>query len=218
MDEPLDQLVSSPPLLHTWDKGGSWNTGGFDGTALERLHRLTTGAGVERVLETGAGCSTLAFILSGVASVTSVFPDAGLAKKIGSWLDDRGVTYGEWEPVLGMSEDVLPDLTQPGTAAIDLALIDGGHGWPTVFVDFYYMNRALRQGGLLVVDDLQLYGVAELARLLSVQPGWSYHSDVSPKTAVFRKNNSDARLPDFGGQPYIRLRSNLPGARSHLTL
>jgi hypothetical protein len=88
-----------------------------------------------------------------------------------------------------------------------VALIDGGHGWPTVFVDFCYLNVMLRPSGVLVLDDLQLHSVAELARMLTLQPGWELAMEVGDKTVAFRKTQDADYLPDHAGQPYIRLRS-----------
>jgi len=86
-------------------------------------------------------------------------------------------------------------------------LLDGGHGWPTVFVDFCYLNRMLKKDGLLILDDLQLHSVAELGRLVLLQPGWVIDTEISSKTIAFRKTNDREYLPDFGGQPYLSLRS-----------
>ena len=47
-----------------------------------------------------------------------------------------------------------------------MALIDGGHGWPTVFVDFCYMNAMLFRNGILIIDDVQLHSIKELGKLL----------------------------------------------------
>ena len=57
-------------------------------------------------------------------------------------------------------------------AWLDFALIDGGHGSPTPFLDFFYATHMLKQGGYIMVDDVQLHSVKELARLLAQQPGF----------------------------------------------
>ncbi len=86
---------------------------------------------------------------------------------------------------------------------VDLALIDGGHGWPTVFVDFCYTNMMLRKDGIMIVDDILAFPCMQLFLLLKHQPGWKLEKIVSSKTAFFRKTADGRLLPDFGGQPYI---------------
>ena len=38
-----------------------------------------------------------------------------------------------------------------------------------VMVDFFYINAMMKSGGFLLIDDIELHSVAELARLLSYQ-------------------------------------------------
>lgn len=81
-------------------------------------------------------------------------------------------------------------------------LIDGGHGWPTVFVDFCYSNAMLRRGSLLLLDDIQLHSVAELSRLLGQQPGFTLKEQLQ-KLQVWEKDVDQLWLPEHSRQPYI---------------
>lgn len=63
---------------------------------------------------------------------------------------------------------------------------------------------ALRQGGYLLVDDLQLYSCEQLYKLLRVQAGWELTRLVDRKLAVFRKLSAERYLPDFSEEPFIR--------------
>jgi hypothetical protein len=68
---------------------------------------------------------------------------------------------------------VLPRLAADNRTSdpiLDFVLIDGCHGWPTSFVDLEYTNYMRRQGGYLMIDDVNLYAEKELARLLSDHP------------------------------------------------
>ena len=71
----------------------------------------------------------------------------------------------------------------------DVALIDGGHGWPTVFVDFCYANMMMRSGSVLLLDDIQIYAVGELARLLEQQPGFTLKEEIG-KLQVWEKETA----------------------------
>lgn len=203
-----ENFLSNLPALHSWDGGQTWKSGGFGRRELQALIGLVTEhAGTEaRVLETGAGNSTLAFLLAGARSVTSIAPDAALFERIRSYCAEHGIDTARLHERVAYSEDALPGLVADMEASgehADIALIDGGHGWPTVFVDFCYMFRALRKGGFLVVDDIQLYSVGELSRFLSEDPHVRLVMRM-PKTLVFEKVVEKRYLPDFGGQPYIR--------------
>lgn len=204
----IEEFLSDPPLLHSWDGGVTWNTGGFSRRELEVLIDLVkneVGPGA-RVLETGAGCSTIAFLIAGAASVTSIAPDQELFERIFSYCRRKSIIYSSLLIKVAISEDCLPELAvqlEELGLLNDVVLIDGGHGWPTVFVDFCYGFRSLRKGGFLVVDDIQLYSVKELARFLSSDLNFKLVKTL-PKTLIFQKISERRYLPDFGGQPYIK--------------
>jgi predicted O-methyltransferase YrrM len=61
------------------------------------------------------------------------------------------------------SELVLPALLERGEA-IDFALIDGWHTFDQVMVEFYYLNRLLRIGGVLAFDDADRRSVNRVIR------------------------------------------------------
>lgn len=202
----FDAFLQSLPPLHSWDGGQTWNTGGFGeehlrplvGFLRDRLPPCPT------ILETGAGCSTIAFLFLDPDRVISVAPSADLFARIRSYCEAQGIATFALDSRVGFSEWVLPALAQPSDALpwVDFALIDGGHGWPTPFVDFFFANHMLRRGGYIMVDNVQLHSVKELARLLGQQPGFELALDLG-KSLVFRKTTADRSLPDWNGQPYI---------------
>ena len=103
----------------------------------------------------------------------------------------------QWKPNIGLSGDLLPIDNQH----YSVALIDGGHGFPVPFVDFYFINRNLSAGSIVFIDDAQLYAPRELIlnlveninlfKLISISP--------SSKTYAFRKLTNQPHFPDFGG-------------------
>jgi hypothetical protein len=128
--------------------------------------RLAPGA---VTLETGAGLSTIVMLRRGVARHLSVTPYADEFAAIRAWCAGAGVPTGAWEPVAASSLDWLPAARLP---ALDLVLIDGAHAFPAPFVDWYYTAEALRTGGLVVVDDLQLVTARILADFLRADERW----------------------------------------------
>jgi predicted O-methyltransferase YrrM len=201
----FEDYLKNIPLLHTWDGGKTWRTGGFQAPHLATLFELVEHAGGRdaRVLETGAGNSTIAFLYARPRQVVSVAPDADLFKRILRFCEANGVDHSALVQIVNRSEWALPEIAKE-KEPFDLVLIDGNHGWPAVFVDFCYAYATLRKGGILIIDDLQLYSVKELARLMVVDTNrFSSVRDMG-KAIAFSKNLDDEFLPDWGGLPYIQ--------------
>jgi hypothetical protein len=198
----LDQYLSDLPLLHSWDGGKTWNTGGFNREILEAIHpHLSEGM---EILETGAGNSTIFFLLHKPKRLVSIAPDAVLFERIHAYCDCNGIDRSTAQPHVDYSEWVLPTLAR--SQQFDFMLIDGSHNWPLVFVDFCYANVMLRQGGLLAIDDTQLHSVKELAKLLMEQPEFALVTQCD-KTVLFRKTADVRGLQDWLFQPYIARKS-----------
>lgn len=102
------------------------------------------------------------------------------------------------------SEWALPRLASDANhAQLDFALIDGCHSFPMVMVDFFYINTMMKKGGFLLIDDIELHSVAELARLLSYQTkDFRLTADLG-KLRVFEKLTDDPLLGWWGMQPYV---------------
>ena len=201
--EVLEALIKDNPKVHDWGKGPI--SGGLGGEILRTLASYLLeelGEGQFKSLETGAGLSTLVFTAAGPAQHFAINPDASLRERILAEADARKIDMARTTYITEFSEDVLPDLAKAHT--VDIALIDGGHGWPTLFVDFCYANKMLRQNGIMIVDDILLFPCTQLFMLLKHQPGWKLEKLIYSKTAFFRKEYNQVRLPDFGGEPYLK--------------
>lgn len=155
-----------------------------------------------RSIETGAGNSTLLFIMLGCSSVTAIAPDEKLGQRICSEATNRGLDHSVLRYISDRSERALPRLALDEDAKCDVALIDGNHGWPSVFVDFCYLNMMMEPGAVMFVDDVHLYGCAQLMLLLREQPEFEQISLVN-KMATFRKRTSARFLPDWRSEPFI---------------
>jgi len=207
----FSKLIELYPKLHCW--AGEWSHGGFDRHMLGELFAFLEGVGLtspgKRFLETGAGLSTLLFLCTQPASVNTIcVEEPDFFKRLH---ESRSRLSLPAEPLIidvGSSETILPRVVLDQEAFLDFCLIDGGHGWPTVFVDFCYAAYALKQHGYLAIDDTQLYSVKQLVDFLSEQPGWKKVRDWG-KLVIFQKQYVDRLLPDFGGQPYVLRQSGL---------
>ncbi len=198
------------PLLHTWDGGKEWNTGGFYDQQLRSFYLLAGGpTGGHSIIETGAGNSTLTFLFARPKRLITIAPAPDLFGRIEAYCTEHGLDSSPLQKKVERSEIVLPGIAQAEHAAgthFDLGLLDGGHGWPTVFVDFCYVNAMLKKGGILLVDDVQLHSVKELARMLAKQPEYRLVEDLG-KVLAFEKLTDAPLLMDFGSQPYIMERT-----------
>lgn len=203
----LGTYLAQLPLLHTWDGGKTWNTGGFSSEHLSAMIDFfgKSAPRLPAILETGAGNSTLAFLLLRPGSLVSICPEQELLERIRSYAVQNDFELRPWVTYLDGSEWILPklaDLSRASGPSLDVALIDGCHNWPMVFVDFCYVHVLLKSGGYLVLDDLQLHTVKELARLLAEGDEYVRVLDLG-KAAVYQKKTSARSMPEWNGEPYI---------------
>jgi hypothetical protein len=90
---------------------------------------------------------------------------------------------------------------------LDLVLIDGGHGFPTPFIDWFYTAGSIRVGGVVVIDDAHLWTGAVLKEFLLAEPEWRLTGPRSPKTAAFTKTADYIPWKEWTQQPYVANRS-----------
>ena len=199
-------LLDNLPKLHFWD--GKPQVGGLNRQVANCLMDGVASIESPRVLETGAGASTLLFLTMAPASLTSIAPDDRLRQRIFEEAGLRDIDANPLRFLVERSEVALPRLALDGES-IDVAFIDGNHGWPAVFVDFCYMNMMLRRGGILFVDDLQLHSVAQLFLLLRQQPEFEL-TRFENKMAMFTKVSDAKFLPDWRQEPFVASSSMMP--------
>lgn len=203
----IEAFLADVPLLHTWDNGATWNTGGFFPENLRELHEFVHAElpAASHILETGAGNSTICFLLTSPRRLVSIAPDAVLFDRIRAYCAHNGIPTGPLEAHVNGSEWALPKLAstlreQP--PCFDFILIDGCHNWPMVFVDFFYGNYMLKTGGCLMIDDVQLHSVKELARMLVEQPDFRMERRLS-ESLIFRRVTDRRTLDEWTSIPYI---------------
>src|SRR5712692_6759447 len=160
----VNQLLAQRPMLQRDHLGRPANWAVAEDVA--RLLDREVGPRC-RTLETGAGVSTVIFAMKG-ADHTCVVPDALLVDRIVAFCKDAAIATDTVSFEIGSSEDVLPGL-KPSN--LDVVLIDGAHAFPTPFIDWFYSARTgLRDGGMLIVDDTQLWTGRLLVDFLSCEP------------------------------------------------
>lgn len=207
LPDSFRSYLSNLPLLHTWDGGQTWNTGGFEASHLSKLHQFLRAElpASSTLLETGAGNSTISLLFLDPKKLISIAPDAELFNRIREYCRAHSIPDACLEAHVIGSEWALPQLAANGaltSPSLDFALIDGCHNWPLVFVDFFYVNYMLKPGGLIMIDDINLHSVKELARLLSEQPEFRLEVDLG-KSLVFRRLTDARSLGEWTTLPYI---------------
>jgi hypothetical protein len=159
-----------------------------------------------RTIETGAGKSTLAFMAAGcqhdcvTPSPSEV--DAIKAEAARRGIDGAGATFH-----VDFSQNVLPHLT--GHEDIDVAFIDGGHGFPIPAVDWLYIAPRLKVGGKMLIDDIDLWTGAMLVDVMAKEEGWHVDRILRGRTAIITKT-APFQAREWCDQPTVVAKSYVP--------
>lgn len=186
LEEVFGTLMEERPKLHGAHDGTTLlESAAFDWSLHPAVLRWLVGhvrPGL-RTLETGCGYSTVVFALWGCHhDVVSPFPEEHQC--INEWCRMHDASVETVTYHAGPSQRVLPGLKP---APLDLVLIDGDHAVPMPLIDYYYTADLLVQGGLLLVDDVQLRSVQQLCAFLdSEQERWRFAEQID-RTRIYRK-------------------------------
>lgn len=192
----VNDLLKDPPKPHEDSQGGLmvW---GLTEAALNFIYenindRCTT-------LETGCGLSTVVFALKG-SRHTVIAPAPREFEITKTYCRDRGIPTDQIDFITQASQTVLPVLESP---PLDLVLIDGGHGFPTPYIDWFYTAGKLKKGGFLIVDDVGLWSCQILRDFLIEQPHWELVAEYEERTTVFRKIRDGSEWLEWTQQPRV---------------
>lgn len=83
------------------------------------------------------------------------------------------------------SYQVLPKLEAEG-CKIDFAFIDGWHTFDYVLVDFFYIDKMLKVGGIVVFDDAGLPSIRKACRYIATNYSYSVYKCVRRKISFKR--------------------------------
>jgi hypothetical protein len=194
----LEELFADPPAVHSVAPEGQGSelvvkrteTGCYE--FLDR--HLCEG---DRTLETGLGLSTVLFALRG-AHHLCITPVEQQVERLVSYCARREIPTDRLRFEIGFSDDVIGGLA---LEPLDLVFIDGGHGFPTPIIDWYYGCRTLRVGGIVVIDDTHLPAVDALLRFLRPDPRWQ-ELERTQRWAAFRLIEELPAVEDWYLQPW----------------
>ena len=196
----LEEILGDPPKIHDWGTPAPISSG-LPREAYEHVsEKIRDGA---CTLETGTGISTVLFACKRTHHIC-IAPDPVENQRLKEYCAKKGVSLDRVKFFLERSERVLVNLE---TDPLDLVLIDGGHGFPVAFLDFYFTASKLTVGGTLVIDDIQLWTGRVLTEFLQTEPEWELEAVFSNKTAFFIKRSSYDPGKEWVDQPFVVRRS-----------
>lgn len=190
-----DLLWGKGPRLHV-NEGQAQSYQVMDEVLLFLAEQAREGL---HTLETGIGVSTLLFAMNRCEH-TCIAPLAEEVERTQNFAREKALPLDTVTFQIDTSERALPSLEgEP----LDLVLIDGAHGFPVPFIDWYYTADRLKVGGLLILDDTQLWPVHVLKEFLLREPEWHLEKDFLPRSAVFRKVQPGSCVKNEFWQPYV---------------
>jgi hypothetical protein len=211
--EVLRAFIADPPRVHRpgyradyEDTNGLWwfdsssPTHITDAECYEFVAKHVREGSV--TMETGLGLSTICFALLGCEH-TAMFLDPAEEAPLRAWADEHGIDMNGVRFVVGPSDESLRAMPDE---AVDLFFIDGGHGYPTPQLDWFYGAARLRKNGVLVLDDVQLWGPHQLDQFLGLDPRWERLAD-GFKWSAFRRTIAGPVAEDFDAQGFLPVRS-----------
>lgn len=162
----------------------------------QALHELIVAHGLKRTLEIGLGYGvSAAYIMAATCSrhiaidpYQEKYGNRGIANLRRLGFDSR------LELIAEPSQLAMPRLVVAGATPVDLVFIDGGHKLDEVFVDWYFSDLVLDEGGLIVLDDAVLRPIARLGAFVRTnRADYEELAPPDPNFIVFRKIGEDAR-------------------------
>jgi predicted O-methyltransferase YrrM len=165
----------------------------------DELMRLVRDEGARRTLETGmsVGLSTLAICAGGAERHVAIDPyqstdwhSIGRANVRRAGVEDRVRVIEE------RADEALPKLVESGLE-LDLALLDGSHLFDYTLVDFFYADRMLRSGGVVVFHDTWMPAVAQVVAYVQANRAYEPVAAGDDAMAVMRRLGDDERSWNF---------------------
>jgi len=193
--EKTSETAGTPPRFEDLDIPPSDKGTSVSKEEAEFMHGLVARLRPKATLEVGFGYgASTAFIVSG-ARVTHYVMDPfqqdyghraiGNLRKLG--LD----SYVKFFP--DYSHSALPQLLQEGVR-VDFAFIDGGHRFDDIFVDFYYTDLLLEQGGHILLHDAWMRSTQHVASWIkSNKRNYTVVPTERKNLILFRKRGEDDR-------------------------
>jgi predicted O-methyltransferase YrrM len=100
------------------------------------------------------------------------------------------------------SEFALPALAKEGVK-VDFGFIDGWHTFDHTLIDFFYINRMLEIGGVIVIDDVQMPAVNKVLRYIYNYPCYRFLDKVENREITAKRRSFDKAASALAGLRHI---------------
>jgi len=194
MPRVLENKSSLPALVRQiGELPSDWHGAGTVGEpVLDAIVRLCQDREINGSLETGAGKTTLLF--SHLSKNHKVFAKENENRSITVVLESPLLNRGTVEFVEGPTQLTLPNYQfQPGTK-LQIALLDGPHGYPFPELEYYYVYPHLDTDALLIIDDIQIPSIFRMFEFLREDQMFRLE-EVVGSTAFLRRTSAPVFPP-----------------------
>ena len=172
----FEQIVALPD--------GLLNDGTLGADVCRKIIELASAMDLRYTVETGCGKSTL--LLSHLSAQHTVFT-VGVSKNLNRLRESQLMKPDSVHFVEGPTQLTLP--TYSFEAKIQLALLDGPHGFPFPTLEYFWIYPHLEPGALLIVDDIHIPTVNQLYAVLREDDMFEL-IEVVQTTAFLRRTGS----------------------------
>jgi len=128
-----------------------------------------------RSVETGCGASTIVFAQHSAHHTVSCYDDRSeIGSSVNYAQNFPGCRHDQVKWICGPTQRPIV-FAEPLTPPVDIALIDGPHGYPFPELEYFALYRWLKPGGILIVDDIHIPTINNLHRFLLQDDSFRSH-------------------------------------------
>jgi hypothetical protein len=215
MTEPewLERLLSDSPKLHFMSQeDAQWlsqtglptESGAISWAVPPQVIRyiVTKVNNQHLTIETGAGHSTVAFAALAKHHIC-ITNDQHCVEATQRYLDKLGIPQDKVTFIVESSDTALPNLAVKDR--LDFAFIDGEHGYPFAALDWHYIDKHMKVGGIVGFDNAEIPSVHNHCDFLEINKSYRLIDNISVRSfgtaAYFYLKLSDEGR-DAGSQLY----------------
>jgi hypothetical protein len=170
--------------------------GAFPTNRLRMIEQILPSA-IKNSAETGCGKSTVLF--SNLSETHKVFAldDRQHADSSVNFFSECPLTKNDRiEIIFGPTQETLLNYNSHET--YDVVLIDGPHGFPFPEMEYYFFYPHIREGGFLIIDDVNIPTIGRLADFVAEDDMFDL-IDIIDGTAVFKRTSAPVFDPKGDG-------------------
>ncbi|GAB4184153.1 MAG: hypothetical protein Tsb002_06880 [Wenzhouxiangellaceae bacterium] len=186
VEQLVDAICALPSDFH--------EAGVMTADVLRMMARLLSSTDIRYSAETGSGKTTLLF--SHFSAHHTVFARDRFgdfdARSMSSVQSSELFKPETTHFVIGSTQETLPQ--HRFEHLLDVVLIDGPHGYPFPELEYYYFYPQLREGGLLLLDDIHIPTLWRMFEFIREDAMFEL-VEVCGWTAVFRRTAAECFNP-----------------------